>query len=496
MLKLRGITKTYGTTKALDDVSIDIAAGEVHALLGENGAGKSTLVKIAFGIVEPDHGTVEMERRAVTRGADYGAGTRDTTRGANIGMVHQHFTSIDSLTVAENIALAAGWPVRPKLMNAQAKELSERLGLPLDPTLLAGSLSAGLKQRLELLKALSTDAKVLLLDEPTSVLAPPEAEALLGLIGELRGRGIAIVFITHKIDEALRIADRVTVLRRGRVMAGGPVSEMNRDRIVDSMVGEKQLSTDYTDSRRLDLSESAKSADAVVAAGLAVPRVGETGSALRSASFTLRSGEIVGVAAVEGSGQRELFRAVAGLVRPSAGTLRVTGRVAFVPEDRTSEGSIQEFTLAENLALVMGDEAPWVRGPWIRWDEARARMTALIDDFDVRTGSAAGRLGGSAGMDSLSGGNQQKVIVAAALERGPAVLLAENPTRGLDIKASAAILGRLKAAARAGVAVLVHLPDLDDLLPLVDRVVVLNNGVLTEMPVGADRQAVGAAMVS
>jgi simple sugar transport system ATP-binding protein len=486
MLLLRGITKRYVTTVALDDVSLDIAPGEVHAVLGENGAGKSTLMKIAFGLVRPDRGVVE--------------------RGGKVGMVHQHFTCIDSLTVAENIALAADWPVRPSVMNAKARELSERLGLPLEPTLLAGSLSAGLKQRLELLKALSTDAQILLLDEPTSVLAPPEAEALLGLIRALRGRGITIVFITHKLDEALAIADRVTVLRRGIVTLAAPTASLDRAALITAMIGG---SADYADSgqQSANLRESVKSADhsarsvelVVLAEELMAKRLGGTGSGLRRASFELRSGEIVGVAAVEGNGQRELFRAIAGLVAPSAGALQVNGRVSFIPEDRTSEGSVQEFTLAENLALVMGDEAPWVRRGWMDWDGAEARIEELTQQFDVRGVSqprARGRGSATPALSTLSGGNQQKVIVAAALERKPAVLLAENPTRGLDIKASADVLGRLKVAARSGVAVLVHLPDLDELLPLVDRVVVLNQGVLTEMPVGAERQAIGAVMVS
>jgi simple sugar transport system ATP-binding protein len=474
MLQLRGITKRYGSTLALDDVSLDVAPGEVHAVLGENGAGKSTLLKIAYGLVRPDRGTVE--------------------RGGKIGMVHQHFTSINTLTVAENIALAAGWPVRPKAMNARAQALSERLGLPLEPTLFAGSLSAGLKQRLELLKALVTEVRVLLLDEPTSVLAPPEAEALLGLISDLRNRGISVVLITHKLDEALAIADRVTVLRRGKVVLDGAVGEMNRERIVEGMVGGTEMTTDGSQMTP----GQASGAITVSSVALCVNRIGETGSGLRSATFQVRAGEIVGVAAVEGSGQRELFRAIAGLVSPASGTLQISGKVALIPEDRSSEGSIQEFSLAENLALVMGAEAPWVRGIWMRWDGVRQRTESLIEEFDVRVGRRVGDSpnGRSAvPMATLSGGNQQKLVVAAALERKPAVLLAENPTRGLDIKASADVLRRLKDAVRQGVTVLVHLPDLDELLPLVDRVIVLNNGVLSEMPVGADRQAVGAAMV-
>ncbi|HWA15094.1 MAG TPA: ATP-binding cassette domain-containing protein [Gemmatimonadales bacterium] len=486
MLQLRGITKKYGSNLALDDVSIDVAPGEVHAVLGENGAGKSTLMKIAYGLVPSDRGTIK--------------------RDGAMGMVHQHFTCIDSLTVAENIALAAGWPVRPKVMNSKAQELAERLGLPLDPTVLAGDLSAGLKQRLELLKALATDARILLLDEPTSVLAPPEAESLLALIGDLKARGIAIVFITHKLDEALAIADRITVLRRGRITLTAARGEVNRAQLVAGIVGstdDTDVKDDGTDSMSVEsVSAVDQSVPPVESVALAVPRLAQSGSGLHDATFTLRAGELVGVAAVEGSGQRELFRGIAGLVPLSAGSLVVNGRVAFIPEDRTREGMIPEFTLAENLALVMGSEAPWVRKGWMDWGAAERRIDELVVEFDVRTGERGERIGGPRNgtgkvrLANLSGGNQQKVVVAAALERKPAVLLAENPTRGLDIKASAAVLGRLRQAARQGVAVLVHLPDLDELLPLVDRVMVLNGGRLRELPPEASREEVGTAMVS
>lgn len=498
MLSLTGITKHYGSTVALSDVSIEFGLGEVHAVLGENGAGKSTLMKIAFGLVQPESGTIEFAGKARSFRSPADA------RHAGIGMVHQHFTSIDSLTVAENIALAADWPVAPRQLQLRARALSEKLGLPLDPTLLAGSLSAGLKQRLELLRALAGDARVVLLDEPTSVLAPPEAEALLAVIRGLRARGIAVVLITHKLDEALAIADRVTVLRRGRVMLIGQGAELNRELIVRAMIGEDtdsrntdytDLKDDYTDAESVQ--SSVQSVQSVSSLGLKVNPVGETGPGLRSASFELRVGEVVGVAAVEGSGQRELFRAIAGLVSPSAGTLTVTGKVAFVPEDRTVEGTVQEFTLTENVALVQGASASWVRGPWIDWDAAAGRTEELVGEFDVRVPRRAeSPSSAGVGMASLSGGNQQKMVLAAALERRPAVLLAENPTRGLDIKASADVTRRLRDAAQQGVSVLVHLPDLDELLALVDRVVVLNNGVLTTMPAGADRSAIGAAMVS
>lgn len=477
-LALRGITKRFGSVEALTEVDFSLEPGEIHALLGENGAGKTTLMRIAFGLIRPDAGSISI------------AGTttflRNPTdaRRNGIGMVHQHFTSIPAFTVAENVALAAGWRLAPQETTARIRRLAETTGFAIDPVLRVADLSAGLKQRLEVLKALAADARTLLLDEPTSVLSPPDAEALLRQITEFRGRGVATVLITHKLREAIAIADRVTVLRRGRVVHSGPVGGETAESLARHMLGEA------ADSNPGPAPVATGTAGTRVRArSLAVARLGGSGTGLREATLTLQSGELVGLAAVEGNGQRELFRAIAGLAPPISGTLEIDGAVAFIPEDRTAEALIGEFTLTENLVLSQRSAAPWIDGVWIDWRKAEARTAELIAEFGVRAAGA------SASAASLSGGNQQRMVVAEALERRPAVLLAENPTRGLDIRAAREVMERLRSAARSGVAVLVHLTDLDELLALASRIVVLSEGTLRELPAGASRDEIGRQML-
>lgn len=476
-LALRGITKTFGRVKALSQVDFTLQPGEIHALLGENGAGKSTLMKIGFGLLRPDSGSIEV------------AGTptplRNPTeaRRLGVGMVHQHFTSIPAFTVAENVALTAGWRVSPGEAESRVQKLADETGFAIDPASRVADLSAGLKQRLELLKALAGEARVLLLDEPTSVLSPPDADALLRQILEFRGRGVSTVLITHKLREAIAIADRVTVLRRGQVVYSGVVADETEDGLANHMLGEPLKS--FTGRTRGNSSGSVL----VKATNLTVDRIGANGSGLRSATISIGAGEVVGLAAVEGNGQRELFRALAGLARPRAGTIELGGRVAFVPEDRTAEALVGEFTLAENLVLSQGHSASWIRGPWVRWDRAKERTAELISSFGVRAS------GPNAEASSLSGGNQQRMVIAEALEGKPLILLAENPTRGLDFKASQEVVERLRNAAADGVAVLIHLPDLDDLLTIASRIVVLSAGQLIEVAAGATRDEIGRRML-
>lgn len=476
-LALRGITKTFGTVQALDRVDFTLEPGEVHALLGENGAGKSTLMKVAFGLIRPEGGQVSI------------AGTptilRNPTdaRGLGVGMVHQHFTSIPAFTVAENVALAAGWRVTPRESATRVRQLTAESGLSIDPTLRAGDLSAGLKQRLEVLKALASKATILLLDEPTSVLSPPDADALLRQVADFRERGVSTVLITHKLREAIAVADRVTVLRRGRVVHSGPVGSETAESLAGHMLGESA----ETGSTRI--AAAASGAVLLRTSQLAVNRLGPSGSGLRRATLSVAAGELVGLAAVEGNGQRELFRALAGLAKPASGTIDRNGPVAFIPEDRTAEALVGEFSLTENLVMSQGRSAGWIRWPWIQWEQARHRTAELISSFAVQAS------GPEATASSLSGGNQQRMVVAEALERKPAVLLAENPTRGLDFKASQEVMNRLRLAAESGVAVLVHLPDLDELLSFATRIVVLSQGELIGLPAGAGREEIGRRML-
>lgn len=478
-LELRGIQKTFGRVTALAGVDFTLQDGEVHALLGENGAGKTTLMRIAFGLAQPDAGTVSV------RGADARFGSPADARRAGVGMVHQHFTSIPAFTVRENVMLAAGWRDRPASADARIRQLGESFGFPLDPAMLVSSLSAGEKQRLEVLKALAADAKVLLLDEPTSVLSPADGDELLRQLSRLKTLGVSSVLITHKLREALQVADRVTVLRQGRVTFSGDVAGQTADSLARHMLGAPMP----TDARRPWPLELAAGAIVLRCESLIVPRLDAGGSGVRDATLTVRAGELVGVAAVEGNGQRELFRALAGVIPVAGGRLDVEGSVSFVPEDRSTEALIEEFTLTENLVLSQGKRASWLRGPWIQWPAAGARAEALIAQFGVRAPGATVRAG------NLSGGNQQRMILAGALERNPRLLLAENPTRGLDLKATDEIMRRLRDAATHGVAVLVHLPDLDDLLGLVSRVVVLHQGRVFEVPQGSSRELIGRMML-
>ncbi|HEX5005267.1 MAG TPA: ATP-binding cassette domain-containing protein, partial [Gemmatimonadales bacterium] len=398
-------------------------------------------------------------------------------------MVHQHSTAVPALSVMENIALAAGWPVFPRRLRRRVSELTRRLSLPLDPDVPAARLSVALKQRLEIVKALAADARILLLDEPTAVLAPAEVEELFRFVREFAAGGGAVVLITHKLAEALSVADRVTVLRQGVVVMTAARAEVAAESLTIAMIGGAAPVAERPQSPR----------DGPVLVQCERLEVkAESGTGLREASFTIRGGELVAVAGVEGNGQRELLRAVAGLQRPFRGLLEVARPIAFVPEDRTTEGLIASLTLTENVVLGVGRSAPWIIGRRFRrvhWTSARYRTAELLEQFGVRA-SGPDALAGT-----LSGGNQQKLLMARALDRRPRVLVAENPTRGLDLQAAAAIHARLRVAAAGGAAVLVYSSDLDEVLELGDRVLVAAGGVVTEAPAGVDRHRLGEMML-
>ena len=481
VLRLEGIEKRYGPVHALRGADFTLYSGEVHALLGENGAGKTTLMRVADGLLRPDAGRIrvgDVERPALTPGE---------ARRLGIGMVHQHFTGIPAFTVAENVALATGWTVTPGPLRERVRHAAERIGLPLDPDVRTGRLSVGLKQRLEIVKAVAADARILLLDEPTAVLAPAEVAELLDVIRRFTASGGAAVLITHKLDEALAAADRVTVLRRGAVVLQAPRGDLDAAGLAAAMIGgEPVVRAAPTPLHRAD------EPPAIRAEALEIAREGGYGLALRQGSLEVRPGEIVGIAAVEGNGQRELLRAVAGRVLPLRGRLQVASPVAFIPEDRTSEGLIPELSLTENVVLGSGREEPWMRGGRIDWRAAERHTAELLQAYDV---VAAGP---RAPASSLSGGNQQKVVIARELSRRPRVVVAENPTRGLDLRATAAVHRRLRAAAEAGAAVLVHSSDLDEVLELATRVLVVSRGVVAEPPSGttAGREEIGAMMLA
>ena len=477
-LELRGIVKRFGPVQALRGADFTLAAGEVHALLGENGAGKSTLMHIAYGLVRPDAGTIAVRGRAT-----FPRSPRDARR-FGIGMVHQHFTSIPALTVGENIALAAGWPVRPAALRSRVLALMDRVGLALAPESRAGVLTVAAKQRLEILKALATDATILLLDEPTALLAPSEADEVLRIVREFALGGGSAVLITHKLEEALRAADTVTALRSGRVTLAGPAAGETRDSLARAMIGDGGVA--QSGRRRAPATDTHT---LVRCEMLDLSREDGRGLAVRGASMAMAAGEVVGVAAVEGNGQRELLRAIAGLSRPLRGRLEVARPVAFVPEDRSTEGLIAELGLTENVVLGLGRTAAWVRGPRLDWTAARERTSALIGQFGIRAPGPETPAG------ALSGGNQQKVVIARALELLPRVIVAENPTRGLDIQAADEVWRRLGAAAADGAAVIVYSTDLDEILERADRTIIVAGGTVTSAPRDAGKAEIGAMML-
>jgi simple sugar transport system ATP-binding protein len=473
LVELLGIEKRFGFVQALDRVDFALLPGEVHGLLGENGAGKSTLMHLAFGLLRPDAGVIRVRGREVSLGSPAEA------KRLGIGMVHQHFTSIPALTVAENLWLARGRrDDRPSATDQRsshwaAESLRAKLWEGLAPATRVADLPVNAKQRLELLQALATDAEVLLLDEPTAVLAPPEVERLVGLLREFARAGGSVVFITHKLDEALTAVDRVTVLRKGIVTWSGPIAGRTALDLATSMIGEARPAS---------------------RGGWAGRPAGSLGPVrIRTAGLEVRAGELVGIAAVEGNGQRELLRTLAGLLDRPGDTV-VAGPIAFIPEDRTTEGLVPGFSLTENLVLGLPNDHRWSRGPWIRWGAARERTAGLIGEYRIQTA------GPDVATRTLSGGNQQKLLLARAIEVRPAVVIAENPTRGLDFQAAAEVHGRLRALVDGGAAVLVYSADLDEVLELAERVVVMYRGTI-RVPEGEPggerptRSAIGAMMV-
>jgi len=455
-LALSGIRKRFGSVTALDGVDFQVARGEVHALLGENGAGKSTLMQIAFGLVRPDAGTIAIN------GVETRIDSPRTARSHGLGMVHQHFTSIPALTVRENLRLSGWVPDRGSDRDPVRAALME--GLSLDGRV--EGMAIGAQQRLEVLKGLApAGVSILLLDEPTAVLVPREVSELLELLRLLAHRGGSVVLITHKLREVFEVADRVTVLRRGEVTHTGPIGGATPALLTEAMVGDGGAVT-------------------------AQPRPRSSRGAIRvkAGPVEVCSGEILGVAGVEGNGQREFLRSIVGL-EAAVNELEVHGETAFIAEDRTEEGLIPTFSLVENLVLGASSDARWSRGPWIRWTNAIARTRELIDEFQIRAS------GPGAPARSLSGGNQQRLVFARAIEGNPAVLVAENPTRGLDVRATTFVHERLRSLAASGVAVLVYSTDLDEVLALADRVVVWYRGRPAMARPGAGRDEIGAMML-
>jgi len=488
-LEARGLCIRFGAVTALDGADLELAPGEIHALLGENGAGKTTLVNALAGVLRPRGGRLALDGEPVQ--IDSPARSREL----GIGVVHQHFSLVPSLSAVDNLALAApkfgGRRLRRRLYEAELKRLAQRVGLSVPATIPVRRLSVGDRQRLEILLALAAEPRILVLDEPSASLTPQEVDELLKLMRRLSGQGTSVLFITHKLGEALSAADRVTVYRAGRRVAMLEARDVSPDELARLMVGE------LPEPRSADRPTGSGEQPVMLRAeGLSV-KVAATETGLQQVDLSLRRGEILGVAGVAGNGQAELVEALAGL-RPYTGQVVLAGRelrghsaleatklgLAHIPGDRRQRGLVMGLSLADNLLLRHQGRAALRRGPLFRHQAARSFVTRCLEDYGIRAPSATQPAA------TLSGGNQQRLLVARELELAPRVLLAVNPSRGLDVAATSEVHARLRGAGARGVAVLLVSTDLDEVLELSHRVAVLYRGKLT--PVPADQRSAGA----
>jgi len=483
---LESISKRFPGVVANDNVSLQLRPGEVHALIGENGAGKSTLMRILYGMYPSDSG------RIVIKGEEVRIHSPRDAIARGIGMVHQHFVLVDPFTVAENVILGdeGGAILQPEESEQKVKELADAYGFQIDPHATVEDLSVGEEQRVEILKALYRGVEILILDEPTAVLTPSETGDLFENLRRLRADGKSIVFISHKLDEVLEIADRITVLRRGAVVGETTPAETSKAKLAEMMVGRPVLF-------RLEKPE--------VEVGEPVLRLeGLTGGRLRDLSLDVRAGEIVGVAGVEGNGQRDLADVVMGLRPLDAGRILLDGEdlasrstaeirnagVGFVPEDRHEQGLVLGMTLWENLVLGRQDDPPFVRFGVLSLRTIKELARKLVRLFDVRARSIDVTAG------ALSGGNQQKLILARELETDPKLLLAAQPTRGLDVGAIEFVWSQILEQKAAGRGVLLISAELDEIYALSDRILTLYEGTITgEYPPSAPAEDVGRGML-
>ncbi|ESZ30311.1 ABC transporter ATP-binding protein [Mesorhizobium sp. L2C084A000] len=493
-VELTGITKRFGAFVANDGIDLAVRRGEIRAIIGENGAGKTTLMNILFGLLQPDEGSIRLNGEEIVI-ADPSVAIK-----AGLGMVHQHFKLVPSLSVADNVFL--GMEIRRHGLIDHAaqvertRELSKRFGLQVDPTERVGLLSVGIEQRIEILKVLVRGARTIILDEPTAVLTPQESRELFQTLRSFVAEGMTVIFISHHLEEVMEVSDTVTVLRNGRKVATRPTAELSKDELVHMMVG-REVSFD----RR---ARASLHGDVVLEVKDLWARDDRLLPALRDASFTVRSGEVVGIAGVAGNGQTELAEVLSGLRPASHGGAWLKGRnltalspaairqagLAHVPGDRMVRGVDRNASIAANTLMGRQHRAPWSRGGMLNWNAINQNAETLIKSFDIRA-----RAAGDA-VKRLSGGNIQKVVLAREFTNGADFLLIDQPTRGVDIGAQEAIHDEIMRQRAAGRAILLISVQLDELAALADRILVMFNGRIMGEVAGddADEERIGMMM--
>jgi ABC-type uncharacterized transport system ATPase subunit len=492
-LELRGITKRFGAMTANDNVNLVAEPGQIHCLLGENGAGKSTLMNVLYGLYQADGGDILIDDKVVKF-----SGPGDAMA-AGIGMVHQHFMLIPVFTVAENVILGHeptkfGGILDLETARKQVREISDRFGFEVDPDAIVGDLPVGVQQRVEIIKALMGDAQVLIFDEPTAVLTPQETDELMAIMKQLRGEGKAIVFITHKLREVKEVADKITVIRLGKIV-GEASTKSNASELASMMVGRAvDLDVDKSASKPGKATFKISNLSAWNSVGTKV---------LDDVNLEIHEGEILVIAGVQGNGQTELTEAIIGMHGKTSGSIELDGKeligknvkqvldlgVGFVPEDRTEDGLVAEFTIAENLMLDRSDRKPFAKGISLQLDYLKKFAAEKLKQFDIR----------AQGIDStasqLSGGNQQKVVLARELSRELRLLVASQPTRGLDVGSIEFVHEQIVATRDSGIPVLIVATELDEATQLGDRIAVMYRGkVVGVVPANTSRAVLGQMM--